>query len=283
MKQEPPSFAAIAVYRTAEQIRSKITAPHTGTAGGRAGSRSQCGRSGRLYRLTRGRMSTDTVMIGVPVDRRLGGAASVATAALVPGPVPAHEEEDIVAGRELARRVGSRCYDSSRPPLCPRRWTDRIGQPVLAQMRLLRLLYLLPLFWACTSTAQELQGDPLAGGELAREVCAACHIVGDDQLVDPDVGAPTFFEVIVDPSVTELSLRAFLQTSHPTMPNLILTLRRPTTSSRTSSASEVFSHRAVQQVARAQPRAFLRAERSQRWRCRVTPGIAGPSSSTDKP
>ena len=30
MKQEPPSFAAIAVYRTAEQIRSKINAPHTG-------------------------------------------------------------------------------------------------------------------------------------------------------------------------------------------------------------------------------------------------------------
>ena len=30
MKQEPPSFAAIAVYRTADQIRSKITAPHTG-------------------------------------------------------------------------------------------------------------------------------------------------------------------------------------------------------------------------------------------------------------
>jgi mono/diheme cytochrome c family protein len=30
MKQEPPSFAAIAIYRTAEQIRSKINAPHTG-------------------------------------------------------------------------------------------------------------------------------------------------------------------------------------------------------------------------------------------------------------
>ena len=30
MKQEPPSFAAIAVYRTAEQIRSKINAPHMG-------------------------------------------------------------------------------------------------------------------------------------------------------------------------------------------------------------------------------------------------------------
>jgi cytochrome c len=91
-------------------------------------------------------------------------------------------------------------------------------------MRLVRrLLYLLPLFGAWTSTAQELQGDHIAGGKLAREVCAACHIVSDDQLVDPDVGAPTFFEVIDDPSVSELSLRVFLRTSHATMPNLILT------------------------------------------------------------
>jgi mono/diheme cytochrome c family protein len=30
MKQEPPSFAAIAVYRSADQIRSRIAAPHTG-------------------------------------------------------------------------------------------------------------------------------------------------------------------------------------------------------------------------------------------------------------
>jgi mono/diheme cytochrome c family protein len=90
-------------------------------------------------------------------------------------------------------------------------------------MRLPRLLALLPLFWACTPAAQELPGDPAAGGKLAREVCATCHIVSDDQLVDPDVGAPTFFEVVDDPSVSELSLRAFLQTSHATMPNLILT------------------------------------------------------------
>jgi mono/diheme cytochrome c family protein len=90
-------------------------------------------------------------------------------------------------------------------------------------MRLLCLSYLLPFFWAYGASAQQLPGDPLAGGKLAREVCAACHIVADDQLVDPDVGAPTFFEVIDDPSVSELSLRAFLQTSHATMPNLILT------------------------------------------------------------
>jgi mono/diheme cytochrome c family protein len=93
----------------------------------------------------------------------------------------------------------------------------------LKQMRLLRLLNLLPFFWACSSIAQPLPGDPLVGGKLAREVCAGCHIVSDDQLVDPDVGAPTFFDVVADPSVSELSLRAFLRTSHATMPNLILT------------------------------------------------------------
>ena len=90
-------------------------------------------------------------------------------------------------------------------------------------MGLLRLLTLLTLFWTRTPTAQELPGDPAVGGKLAREVCATCHIVSDDQLVDPDVGAPTFVEVVADPSVSELSLRAFLQTSHATMPNLILT------------------------------------------------------------
>jgi mono/diheme cytochrome c family protein len=90
-------------------------------------------------------------------------------------------------------------------------------------MRLLCLSCVLPFFWACSASAQPLPGDPLAGGKLAREVCAACHVVADDQLVDPDVGAPTFFEAVDDPSVSELSLRAFLQTSHPTMPNLILT------------------------------------------------------------
>ena len=91
------------------------------------------------------------------------------------------------------------------------------------QMRLPRLLALLALFWARTTTAQELPGDPAVGGKLAREVCATCHIVSEDELEDPGVGAPTFFEVVADPSVSELSLRAFLQTSHATMPNLILT------------------------------------------------------------
>jgi mono/diheme cytochrome c family protein len=69
--------------------------------------------------------------------------------------------------------------------------------------------------------AQELPGDPEAGAEIAREVCAACHVVADDQMIDPGVG-PSFFEVVEHPATTELSLRAFLQTPHATMPNLML-------------------------------------------------------------
>jgi mono/diheme cytochrome c family protein len=70
--------------------------------------------------------------------------------------------------------------------------------------------------------AQDLPGDPAAGASLAREVCANCHVVAADQMIDPGVG-PSLLEVAEHPATTELSLRAFLQTPHATMPNLMLT------------------------------------------------------------
>ena len=72
------------------------------------------------------------------------------------------------------------------------------------------------------AAAQGLPGDPAAGANLAREICAECHLVAEDQLIDPAVG-PSLLEVAEHPATTELSLRAFLQTPHPTMPNLMLT------------------------------------------------------------
>ena len=47
------------------------------------------------------------------------------------------------------------------------------------------------------------------------------------------------------------------------------------------STSEVFSHRAAHQVRERNPR--VPSNRSQRWACRVTPGITGPSGSADRP
>jgi len=76
--------------------------------------------------------------------------------------------------------------------------------------------------WAGCAQAQDLPGDPDAGSRLAHEVCGVCHVVSDEQFVDPDVGAPTFYEVADDPAVTALSLRVFLRTPHATMPDLML-------------------------------------------------------------
>jgi mono/diheme cytochrome c family protein len=70
--------------------------------------------------------------------------------------------------------------------------------------------------------AQGLPGDPVAGAEIARGTCAACHVVADDQPIDPGIG-PSFFEIAEHPATTALSLRAFLQTPHATMPNVMLT------------------------------------------------------------
>ena len=64
--------------------------------------------------------------------------------------------------------------------------------------------------------------DAAAGAHLAREVCAKCHVVAADQMIDPGIG-PSLLEVAEHPATTELSLRAFLRTPHATMPNLMLT------------------------------------------------------------
>jgi mono/diheme cytochrome c family protein len=75
---------------------------------------------------------------------------------------------------------------------------------------------------ASHAAAQDLPGDPTAGADLAREVCARCHVVAADQMIDPGIG-PSLLEVADHPATTEFSLRAFLRTPHATMPNLMLT------------------------------------------------------------
>ena len=64
--------------------------------------------------------------------------------------------------------------------------------------------------------------DPAAGEKLAREVCAQCHFVAENQPLIPRVDAPPFDDIAADSAVTELSLRVFLQTPHRNMPDLQL-------------------------------------------------------------
>jgi mono/diheme cytochrome c family protein len=69
--------------------------------------------------------------------------------------------------------------------------------------------------------AQETRGDAGAGQRLAGRWCSSCHQSGGDGAAKDR--APTFEQIARLPSTTALSLRVFLRTSHPNMPNIQLT------------------------------------------------------------
>ena len=64
-------------------------------------------------------------------------------------------------------------------------------------------------------------GDPRRGFAVAQDICAACHAVRKGQhSSNPD--APSFETIAAVPGMTTIALQAALQTSHKSMPNLIL-------------------------------------------------------------
>jgi mono/diheme cytochrome c family protein len=74
---------------------------------------------------------------------------------------------------------------------------------------------------ALPAAAQEGEGDPVVGRELATQLCAACHIVGTED-VGSDV-APPFAVIAKDPDMTLRELHAWIGPRHPVLPNLALT------------------------------------------------------------
>lgn len=65
--------------------------------------------------------------------------------------------------------------------------------------------------------------DPSVGRHLAETVCSACHqISATSPNPGPSSGAPNFVDISRMPSLSELAIKVFLRTSHPTMPNFIL-------------------------------------------------------------
>jgi mono/diheme cytochrome c family protein len=73
-------------------------------------------------------------------------------------------------------------------------------------------------------SAHAQDADVAAGHAFAREACRACHVVETEQqkprLV---VIGPAFRDIANTRGMTATALRVFLTTSHPKMPNLILT------------------------------------------------------------
>jgi mono/diheme cytochrome c family protein len=66
--------------------------------------------------------------------------------------------------------------------------------------------------------------DVAAGQAFAREACRACHMVeAEQQKPRLVVIGPAFRDIANTRGMTATALRVFLTTSHPKMPNLILT------------------------------------------------------------
>ena len=62
----------------------------------------------------------------------------------------------------------------------------------------------------------------IKGSILAREVCGGCHAIVAGEIRSPNPAAPRFEAIARIPGMTAIALNAALQTSHRTMPNLLL-------------------------------------------------------------
>jgi cytochrome c1 len=77
---------------------------------------------------------------------------------------------------------------------------------------------------ACTAHTQEACGNSEAGRVYAREVCSPCHAITAEQAAQRTIAIGPDFQTIANtPGMTGTALRAFLQTPHPKMLNVILT------------------------------------------------------------
>src|SRR5437016_2423709 len=75
---------------------------------------------------------------------------------------------------------------------------------------------------ALNAAAQD--GDVAAGHTFAREACKSCHVV-EPTNASPRIVVigPSFQDIANTKGMTATALRVFLTSSHPKMPNLILT------------------------------------------------------------
>ena len=90
--------------------------------------------------------------------------------------------------------------------------------------RVKRMAALAAALVATTAVAHAEEGDAAAGHAFAREACNACHAIEDEQRVPRRIViGPAFRDVANTSGMTATAIRVFLRTSHPKMPNLILT------------------------------------------------------------
>jgi mono/diheme cytochrome c family protein len=88
-------------------------------------------------------------------------------------------------------------------------------------MRLTPTLAIASLLLVPAAAAQEL-GNAKLGHEYASQVCVECHDVEAKGEISPNPDAPSFQSVADTRGMTARALAVWMQTSHPTMPNLVI-------------------------------------------------------------
>lgn len=82
------------------------------------------------------------------------------------------------------------------------------------------LMLALPLATA-SGEAQEI-GQPGRGLAVAQRLCSQCHAVQKGQARSPNGNAPPFQAIAAVPGMTAIALSAALNSSHRSMPNIML-------------------------------------------------------------
>lgn len=88
-----------------------------------------------------------------------------------------------------------------------------------AALPALALVFLLA---SAGASAASDQGNVAAGKRYAETYCAECHAIGPDTLPSRVREARSFPDVANTPGMTQTALAVWLQTMHPSMPNIML-------------------------------------------------------------
>ena len=89
-------------------------------------------------------------------------------------------------------------------------------------MRLRHTLALASLLALPAAAAAQDLGSPELGKAYAAQVCADCHDVEPLGEISPNPDAPSFQSVSDTPGMSARALVVWMQSSHPTMPDLII-------------------------------------------------------------
>lgn len=91
-------------------------------------------------------------------------------------------------------------------------------------MRIGRVLTSLAVLAVClAATRADAQDRALRLGQAAaQQLCAECHATAKGAVRSPASSAPTFEAIASTPGMSSVALRAALQTSHRSMPNIML-------------------------------------------------------------